>query len=160
MDFVVSFWPQFGRKWHKIRWKSHHFLGKCHGNSMTWPCPKIHVMFQHGKQIKPGCMTWNRHGISCQFQPNCLQVELWREMTGNFHENPCHIFYRDDSVFNSGFSQLFYSIFQLCEEHFSEIWEVRTPFQRVDILRSHVFCGGPRTKNFWYDFSFVKHNLN
>ena len=27
---------------------------KLHGNSMTWTCPKIHIMFQHGKQNK----TW------------------------------------------------------------------------------------------------------
>ena len=39
-DFLMSFWRQFGWKWHQIRWKSHHFLSKCHGNSMTWTCPK------------------------------------------------------------------------------------------------------------------------
>ena len=40
MDFLMSFWRQFGRKWGQIRWKSYHFLRKCHGNSMTWTCPK------------------------------------------------------------------------------------------------------------------------
>jgi len=39
-DFLISFWRQFGRKWDQIRWKPHHFLRKCHGNSMTWTCPK------------------------------------------------------------------------------------------------------------------------
>ena len=34
-DFLMPFWRQFGRKWHQIRWKSHHFLGWCHGNSMA-----------------------------------------------------------------------------------------------------------------------------
>ena len=37
---------------------------------------EIHVMFQHGKQIKPGQMTWNSHGIWCGFGPNRHQVEL------------------------------------------------------------------------------------
>ena len=37
---AVDLWRQFGRKWDQIRWKSHHFLSKCHGNSMTWTCPK------------------------------------------------------------------------------------------------------------------------
>ena len=32
---------------------------------------KIHVMFEHGEPIKPGQMTWNSHGISCPFWPNC-----------------------------------------------------------------------------------------
>ena len=31
-------------------------------------------------------MTWKRHGIWCGFGPNRHQVELWREMTWNFHE--------------------------------------------------------------------------
>jgi len=39
-DFLMSFWRQFGWKWDQIRWKSHHFLSKCHGNSVTWACPK------------------------------------------------------------------------------------------------------------------------
>ena len=36
----MSFWRQFGWKLEQIRWKSHHFLRKSHGNSMTWPCSK------------------------------------------------------------------------------------------------------------------------
>ena len=39
-DFLMSFLRQFGRKCHRIRWKSHHFLSKCHRNSMTLPYPK------------------------------------------------------------------------------------------------------------------------
>ena len=39
-DFLMSHWPQFGRKLYQIRWKSHHILSKCRGNSMTWTCPK------------------------------------------------------------------------------------------------------------------------
>ena len=39
-------------------------------------------------------MTWNSHGIWCGFRPNSHKVELWREITWNFYENPCHIFYR------------------------------------------------------------------
>ena len=38
MDFLMSFWREFGRKWDQIRWKFHHFLSKCHENSMTWTC--------------------------------------------------------------------------------------------------------------------------
>ena len=39
-DFLMSFWRQFGQKWYWIRWKSHNFLSKCHGNSITWTCVK------------------------------------------------------------------------------------------------------------------------
>jgi len=43
------------QKWDQILWKSHHFLSKYHGNSMTWTWRKfIDIMFQRGKQIKPG----------------------------------------------------------------------------------------------------------
>ena len=38
-EFLMSFWWQFGQR-HQIRRKSHHFLSKCHENSMTWTCPK------------------------------------------------------------------------------------------------------------------------
>ena len=38
-EFLMSFLWQFGWR-HQIRWKFHHFLSKCHGNSMTWTCPK------------------------------------------------------------------------------------------------------------------------
>ena len=38
---------------------------------------KIHVMFQHGKQIKPG-LTWNCPGIWCGFRWQTA-VDLWRQ---------------------------------------------------------------------------------
>ena len=38
--FPMSFRRQFGRKRRQMPWKSHHCLSKCHGNSMTWTCPK------------------------------------------------------------------------------------------------------------------------
>ena len=50
MDFLMSFWRQYAQKWHLIRWKSHQFHSKCHGNSMTWTCQRIHFMFEHGKK--------------------------------------------------------------------------------------------------------------
>ena len=40
MDFLASFSHWYSRLWDRIRWKSQHFLSKCHGNFMTWPCPK------------------------------------------------------------------------------------------------------------------------
>ena len=40
-------------------------------------------------------MSWNSHGIRCEFGPNRHQVELRREMAWNFYENPCHIFNRE-----------------------------------------------------------------
>ena len=38
-------------------------------------------------------MTWNSHGIWYKFRWK-TGVDLWREMTWNFYENPRHIFYR------------------------------------------------------------------
>ena len=53
-------------------------------------------------------MTWNSHGIWCQFRPNRHQVELWHEMTWKFHENPCDIFYRVLTLFiHNSFSSSF-----------------------------------------------------
>ena len=45
------------------------------------------------KQIKLD--EW--HGIVMEFGVDLDQtvVALWHEMTWNFHENPCHIFYRE-----------------------------------------------------------------
>ena len=58
-DFLMYFWRQFGQKWLHIRWKSHHFLSKFHDLNLS----KIHVMFYHGIQIKPGYMTWILHKV-------------------------------------------------------------------------------------------------
>ena len=49
-DFLMSFWRQFSQEWHQIRRKFHHFPSKFH----DLPLSKIHVMFEHGNQIKPG----------------------------------------------------------------------------------------------------------
>ena len=46
--------------------KSHHFLGKCHGNSMTWSCPKSMSCFSTENK-------WNRekgHEIVMEFRVN------------------------------------------------------------------------------------------
>ena len=76
----MSFWREFGRKWDQIRWKSHHFLNECPWKSHDLNLSKIHVMFQHGKQTKPGLMTWNGHGIWCGFGPNCRQFVTRNDM--------------------------------------------------------------------------------
>ena len=61
--------------------KSHEsFSRSCHENSMTWTSVKSMSCFQHGKQITPGSMTWNSHGIWCQFGPNCRQFVTWNYM--------------------------------------------------------------------------------
>ena len=36
-------------------------------------------------------MTWNCHGIRCQFRWQTVVDLLW-EMTSNFHDSPCQIF--------------------------------------------------------------------
>ena len=92
----MSFLQQFGRKWHKMRWKSHHFLSKCHGNSMTWTCPKS--MSCLSMEDKHNLDKWD--GKVMEFGVNLDQtaVDLWHELTGNFHECPCHIFYRDNNT--------------------------------------------------------------
>ena len=53
-DFLLTSWLQFGREWDQIWWKSHHFLGKAHGNSMTWTCPKSMSCSSMEKQTNPG----------------------------------------------------------------------------------------------------------
>ena len=79
-----------------MTWKSWNLVWIFQFWHMTWKfhdlnlC-KIHVMFQHGKKIKPGQITWNSHGIQCQFRWQTA-VDFWREMTWNFHENT-YIFY-------------------------------------------------------------------
>ena len=57
--FSREFCYQFGRKWDRIRWKSHHFLSKFHDLNSS----KIHVMFQLGKRMNPD----KRHGIVKEF---------------------------------------------------------------------------------------------
>ena len=52
---------------------------------MTWKfgelnLHKIHVMFEHGQQIKSGWMTWNSRGIWCGFGRNCRRFVKWRNM--------------------------------------------------------------------------------
>ena len=67
-DCLMSFWRQFGlvRKWDQIPWKFHDF-------SLS----KIHVTFQHGKQINRD--KW--HGIVMEFGVNLDQtaVDFWRQ---------------------------------------------------------------------------------
>ena len=53
---LMSFWRQFGPKWHQIRWKSYIIFLE---NAMEIPwvelnLSKILVILEHGKQIKPG----------------------------------------------------------------------------------------------------------
>ena len=78
--------------------KSHHFLGKCPGNSMTWTCPKS--MSCSSMENKYSVDKW--HGMVMEFGVDLDQtysVDLWRcEVTRNFHENPYRIFYRVDIV--------------------------------------------------------------
>ena len=91
-NFCISTWRQVGWKWHEIRTGNPIiFLEKAMEIPWIVNLSKIHVMFMHGKQLKPGYMTWNSHGIWGQFLPNCRQtvtrnvpVFLWE----------CHIFYR------------------------------------------------------------------
>ena len=80
------------RKWDQIRRKSRDFLSKCHGNSMTWTCSKS--MSCSSMKNKYNLDKW--HGIVMEFGVDFDQnaVELWREMTWSFHENPYHNFYR------------------------------------------------------------------
>ena len=83
---------QCATKLHQIRWKSYHFLRKCHGHSMTWTCTKS--MSCPSMENKWNLDKW--HGIVMEFGVNLDQtaVNLWHEMTWNFHENPFHIFFR------------------------------------------------------------------
>ena len=47
---------------------------------------KIHVMFEHGKQLKPGQMTWNSHEIGCEYGPNWIRfVTWWESMEFSWH---------------------------------------------------------------------------
>ena len=94
----MSFWRQFGQKWDQIQWKSHHFLRKCHGNSMTWTYPKSTSC--SSMENKGNLDEW--HGMVMEFGVDLDQttVDLWRcEMAWNFHDNPRHIFYRDCLLF-------------------------------------------------------------
>ena len=73
-DFRMSFWRQFGRKWHQIWWKSTHCLSKCHENSMTWIYPKF-MSFLAWKtdktRTKPG------HGMVMEFSVHlCIWTKL------------------------------------------------------------------------------------
>ena len=34
---------------------------------------KARIMFQHGKQVKPGWMTWNSHGIDVNFDQTAIK---------------------------------------------------------------------------------------
>ena len=62
----MPFWWQFVRKWHQIRWKSHHFLSKCHGNAMTWTCVKFLSCLR--MENKRNVDKW--HGIFMEFGVN------------------------------------------------------------------------------------------
>ena len=93
-DFLMPYWREFGRKWDQIWRKSHDFLSKCHGNSMTWPYQKS--MSCSSMENKWNLDKW--HGIVMEFGVDLDQnysVDLWRyEMIWNFHENQWHIMYR------------------------------------------------------------------
>ena len=63
---------------------------------------KIRVTFFTGgvsKTTKYNLDNW--HGIVMEFGADLDQiaVDLWHEMTWNFHENPSHIFYREYACF-------------------------------------------------------------
>jgi len=74
----MSFWWQFDSKGHQILWKPmDHFL--VHAMDILWLellCNPWHV-WAYAKQIKPVQMTWNSHGIWCQFGPNCRRFVTW-----------------------------------------------------------------------------------
>jgi len=86
MDFLLPFWRQLGRKWCQIRCKSHHFLIKRHGNSVTWTCPKS--MSCSGYKLnwrfmgKTRDMDFDRNSMSCP-------VTNWLQFSPNWHKIPC-----------------------------------------------------------------------
>ena len=115
MHTLYKMWHGFSRVfltavWSKMRpnphGKSHHFLSKCHGNFMTWTCPKF--MACSSMENKSNLDKW--HGIVMD-----MGVDLSDGMTRTFFENPYHIFYRLPFIFNSkrkwrGFSRKFHVI--------------------------------------------------
>ena len=71
----MSFWRQFSRKWPQSRWKTHHFLSKCHGNFLTWTCPKSMSCFS--MENNENLDKW--HGMVMEFGVSFGQtaVSLW-----------------------------------------------------------------------------------
>ena len=86
----MSFQREFGlvRKWDKIRWESHHFLSKCHDNSMTWTYPKS--MSCSSMENKKSLDKW--HGMVMKFGVNLDQTatksscdEKWHGISSRIH---------------------------------------------------------------------------
>ena len=81
MDFLMSFWRQFGWKWDQIRWKSHHFLSKCHGHSMTWTCAKsLSCLGMENKKNWINDMESSRNLVSIWTKPPPSRFVTWNDM--------------------------------------------------------------------------------
>ena len=134
----MSFWRQFGREWDQIRRKFRHFLSKCPGNSMTWPCTKS--MSCSSMEDKYNLDKW--HGIVIEFGegfgPNRHQVELWREMTWNSISMRIHVTF---------FTGIYYYL------------QLTTNLLEIEMLKHGEFSWGTRDLDFWCRIQTTKKSL-